>query len=154
MTIELSELPQSPIVDHDDLSMDAVYRDLQPRGPFKARLALGEPIWIAASYADVKTVYGDRRFGKTMGYERDTPRMHGMAHGSDTSRLDNMDPPNHTRVRRLASGAFTPARIRAMADWIDGMSAELLDDIEAQGQGADFMTSFAWQLPLRVISGV
>ncbi len=154
MTVESSELPQYPIVDHDDLSMDPVYRDLQPRGPFKARLALGEPIWIATSYADVKTVYGDRRFGKAMGYGRDTPRMHGMAHGSDTSRLDNMDPPDHTRVRRLASTAFTPARIRGMADWIDGMTAALLDDIEAQGLGADFMALFAWQLPLRVISGV
>jgi cytochrome P450 len=154
MTIETNELPQYPIVDHDDLSMDPVYRELQQRGPFKARLALGEPIWIATRYEDVKTVYGDRRFGKAMGYGRDTPRMHGMAHGSDTSRLDNMDPPNHTRVRRLASGAFTPARIRGMSEWIEGMSAALLDDIEARGQGADFMALFAWQLPLRVISGV
>src|SRR5262249_34800988 len=126
MTIELSELPQSPIVDHDDLSMDPVYRELQQRGPFKARLALGEPIWIATRYEDVKTVYGDRRFGKAMGYGRDTPRMHGMAHGSDTSRLDNMDPPDHTRVRRLASAAFTPAQIRDMRGWIEGRTNELL----------------------------
>ena len=136
------DLPKYPIVEHVDLSMDPRYRELQQQGPFKAQLPMGEPIWIATGYADVKTVYGDRRFGKAMGYGHDTPRMHGGAHGSDTSRLDNMDPPDHTRVRRLASAAFTPAQIRGMADWIERMSAELLDDVAARGQGADFMELF------------
>ena len=151
---EPTQLPRYPLVDHDDLSMDPSYRKLQEQGPFKAQLLLGEPIWIATRYEDVKTVYGDRRFGKSMGYGRDTPRMHGMAHGSDASRLDNMDRPNHTRVRRLASAAFTPGQIRGMSGWIEGMTSELLDDIAAQGQGADFMALFAWQLPLRTISGL
>jgi cytochrome P450 len=151
---EPDQLPSYPIVEHDDLSMDPAYRELQQAGPFKAQLPFGEPIWIATRYEDVKTVYGDRRFGKAMGYGHDTPRMHGMAHGSDTSRLDNMDPPDHTRVRRLASAAFAPARIREMQSWIEQMTAELLDDITAKGQGADFMALFAWRLPLRVISGI
>jgi cytochrome P450 RapN len=149
-----SELPAYPIVEHDDLSMDRAYWDVQQKGPFKARLPFGEPIWIATRYEDVKTVYGDRRFGKAMGYGRDTPRMQGRGHGSDTSRLDNMDPPDHTRVRRLASGAFAPAQIRSIAGWIDGMTSEFLDDVTAQGPGADFMTLVAWKLPLRVISGI
>jgi cytochrome P450 RapN len=148
------DLPTYPIVEHVDLSMDPRYRELQQQGPFKAQLPMGEPIWIATGYADVKTVYGDRRFGKAMGYGHDTPRMHGGAHGSDISRLDNMDPPDHTRVRRLASAAFTPAQIRGMAEWIDRMSDELLDDIAARGQGADFMELFAWKLPLQVLAGV
>src|SRR5262245_63755770 len=80
--------------------------------------------------------------------------MHGHAYGSDPDRLDNMDPPNHTRVRRLASGAFAPAQIRAMADQLEKMTATLLDDISAQGPGADFMELFAWKLPLQVISGI
>ena len=148
------DLPAYPIVRHDDLSMDRAYWDLQQKGPFKARLPFGEPIWIATRYEDVKTVYGDRRFGKAMGYGRATPRMQGQSHGSDASRLDNMDPPDHTRVRRLASSAFAPAQIRSMAGWIDGMTAELLDDVAAEGSGADFMGLVAWKLPLRVISGI
>lgn len=154
MTTVDTNLPTYPIVEHDDLAIDPAYRELQQRGPFKAQLPFGEPIWIATRYEDVKTVYGDRRFGKAMGYGRDTPRMHGHSHGSDTTRLDNMDPPDHTRVRRLASGAFAPARIRGMRGWIEGMTTELLDEIEARGSGADFMDLFAWKLPLRVISGI
>jgi cytochrome P450 RapN len=150
-----TEIVEYPIVKHDDLSMDPAYRALQQKGPFKAQLAFGEPIWVATRYEDVKTVYGDgRRFGKGLGIGRDTPRMYGMNIGTDPSRLDNMDPPNHTRVRRLASSAFTPAKIREMVGWVDAMTTELFDDIADHGPGADFMGLFAWKLPLRVVAGV
>ena len=154
MTNSPTDLPTYPPVDHDDLAMDSVYRELQQNGPFKAQLPFGEPIWIATRYEDVKLAYGDRRFGKARGIGRDRPRMHGAAHSDDTSRLDNMDPPDHTRVRRLASLAFTPAQIRAMTPWIEQMSTELLDDIADHGSGADFMALFAWKLPLQVIAGL
>jgi cytochrome P450 RapN len=154
LTSQTSELPQYPIVSHDDLSIDAAYRALQEQGAFKARMPFGEPIWIATRYHDVKTVYGDRRFGKAVGYGRDTPRMHDMAHGSDSSRLDQMDAPNHTRVRKLASSAFAPAQIREMRSWIEDLTTRLLDDIVRQGPGADYMHLFAWRLPLQVISRI
>jgi cytochrome P450 len=154
VTTEPIELPRYPFVEHDDLTIDPVFRELQQAGPFKAQLSFGEPIWIATRYEDVKVVYGDRRFGKAMGYGRDTPRMVGHSHGSDTSRLDNMDPPDHTRVRRLASVAFTPSQVSDMAAQIETMADELLDRIAASGPGADFMALFAWKLPLQVIAGL
>ena len=151
---EPTELPTYPIVVRDNLVLDPAYRQLQRRPPFKAQLPLGEPIWIATRYEDVKTVYGDRRMGKTVGHGRDTPRMSGASHGHDTSRLDNMDPPDHTRVRRLASAAFAPQQIRSMSGWIEQMTSDLLDDVVAKGKGADFMELFAWKLPLQVINGI
>ncbi len=150
----MSELPSYPLVQHDDLSMDPAYRELQLKPVFKAQMPLGVPIWVATRYEDCKTVYGDRRFGKAMGYGKDRPRLHGDAHSSDTTRLDNMDPPDHTRVRRLASKAFAPAQIRSMSGWIEGITEELLDDVERKGEGADFVELFVWKLPLRVISGI
>jgi cytochrome P450 RapN len=154
VTANQGELPAYPIVRHDDLTVDPVYRELQLRPAFKARLPFGEPIWIATRYEDVKTAYGDRRMGKAMGHGRDTPRMHGFAHGSDPSRLDAMDPPDHTRIRRLASAAFAPAQIRGMTGWIEGMASDLLDDVAREGNGADFMALVAWKLPLQVINGI
>jgi cytochrome P450 len=152
--VSTSDLPAYPIVEPEDLAVPEALLDLQQRGPFKAQMPYGQPIWIATRYEDVKTAYGDRRFGKALGIGKDTPRLHEMAHPTDPSRLDNMDPPDHTRVRRLASTAFAPARIRAMSEWIEAMTAELLDDIEAKGPGADYMALFAWKLPLQVISGI
>lgn len=149
-----SDLPSYPIVVRDDLVIDPVYREVQQRPAFKAQPPFGEPIWIATRYEDVKTVYGDRRMGKAVGHGRDTPRMSGNSHGHDTSRLDNMDPPDHTRVRKLASAAFSPQQIRSMSGWIEQMTSDLLDDVTAEGKGSDFMELFAWKLPLQVIAGI
>jgi cytochrome P450 RapN len=149
-----TQLPAYPLTVRDDLIIDPAYRELQLRPAFKAQLPFGEPIWIATRYEDVKTVYGDRRMGKAVGHGRDTPRMSGNSHGHDTSRLDNMDPPDHTRVRKLASAAFSPQQIRSMSGWIEQMTSDLLDDVTAKGKGADFMELFAWKLPLQVIAGI
>jgi cytochrome P450 len=151
---EASDLPTYPITEPVDLTIDDAVFALQERGPYKARMPFGEPIWIATRYEDVKTAYGDRRFGKARGIGRDTPRLHEMAHPTDPSRLDNMDPPDHTRVRRLASAAFAPARIREMQSWVEKMTTEFLDDLLAAGPGADYMALFAWKLPLHVIGGI
>jgi cytochrome P450 RapN len=148
------EIVDYPFVRHDDLSMDPVYRDIQGKPPFRAQLDYGEPIWILTRYHDVKTAYGDRRFGKALGLGRDRPRMHEMAVPDDPTMLVNMDPPDQTRVRRLTASAFSPAQIRGMTGWIEGMTAALLDDIEAAGRGADYMSLFAWRLPLQVITGI
>ena len=155
MTVtEQTVLPAYPLAVHDDLTIDPVYRDLQETGPFKAQLSYGEPIWIATRYEDVRKAYGDRRMGKAVGHDRDTPRLHEMIHGSDPTRLDNMDPPDHTRIRRLASQAFTPPQIKTMSVWIDQMVTTLFDDLESEGKGADFMELYAWKLPLQVISAI
>jgi cytochrome P450 len=92
--------------------------------------------------------------GKAVGHGRDTPRMSGYSHGHDTTRLDNRDPPDHTRVRKLASAAFSPQQIRSMTGWIEEMTTDLLDDVVAKGKGSDFMELFAWKLPLQVIAGI
>jgi cytochrome P450 len=154
MAGDTEAIVEYPLVRHDDLSMDPMYRELQQRGPFKAQLAFGEPIWVATRYEDVKAIYGDRRFGKALGLGRDRPRMHSMHMPDDPTLLANMDPPDHTRVRRLTSSAFSPPQIRSMSAWIEEMTAQLLDDLAAHGQGADFMALFAWRLPLQVITGM
>ena len=150
----MSELPAYPFVEVLDLTIDPRYRELQQAGPYKAQMPFGVPVWVATGYEDVKAAYGDRRFGKAPGLGQDTPRLHEMAHPADPTRLDNMDPPDHTRVRRLASTAFAPARIREMQGWIETMTADLLDDVTTKGPGADFMALFAWRLPLEVIGGI
>jgi cytochrome P450 RapN len=154
VTSDPSQLPTYPIISNDDISLDPRYLELQKDLPFKAQMPHGVPIWIVTRYTDAKFVYGDRKFGKAPGIGVDTPRMHGMDIGTDPSRLDNMDPPNHTRVRRLASAAFTPQKIRDMTGWIQGISDELLDDVERGGKGSDLMELFCWKLPLRVVAAV
>jgi cytochrome P450 len=60
----------------------------------------------------------------------------------------SVDPPGHTRLRRLVSGAFTPRRVAALQPFIEALTDELLDAMPAEG---DFIAAFAFPLPIAVI---
>lgn len=61
------------------------------------------------------------------------------------------DPPDHTRLRRLASHAFTPRRIQSLEPHIEQMSLELLTRIRERST-ADFIADYARPLPIMVIA--
>ena len=63
------------------------------------------------------------------------------------------DPPDHTRLRRLVTKAFTARAVEQLRPQIDRITDELLDGIEAgAAEGAvDLMEFFAAPLPIRVI---
>jgi len=61
-----------------------------------------------------------------------------------------MDPPRQTRLRRLVSKAFTPARIGALEPFVRATAVELLDGLVPAGR-CDFIADFAARLPIAVI---
>ena len=63
----------------------------------------------------------------------------------------NTDPPDHTRLRRLVSKAFTPGAIEALRPRIQQLVDEALDRIEERG-GGDVVQELAFPLPFDVIS--
>ncbi|MGI9600891.1 MAG: cytochrome P450, partial [Acidimicrobiales bacterium] len=69
---------------------------------------------------------------------------------TDTSIL-NTDPPDHTRLRRLVSKAFTPRTIEALRPRIQQLVDEALDRMAAAGR-ADVVDDLAFPLPFDVIS--
>lgn len=64
-----------------------------------------------------------------------------------------MDPPRQTRLRRLVSKAFTPARIDALEPFIRRTAVELLEPLRGAGRG-DFVADVAARLPIAVISAM
>ena len=66
------------------------------------------------------------------------------------SMLD-LDPPDHTRLRKLVSKAFTPRTIEQLAPSVERLVDEALDRIEEQGE-ADLISALAFPLPFTVIS--
>jgi cytochrome P450 len=65
--------------------------------------------------------------------------------------LLNLDPPRHTRLKRLLANAFLPARIEARRGLVQRIVDELLDAIEPRGR-MEMVHDFAMPLPIRVIA--
>src|SRR5690606_3806901 len=61
-----------------------------------------------------------------------------------------VNPPDHTRLRRLVNKAFTPRRIEDLAPRIQEITDELIDAMAAKGK-ADLVEEFAFPLPVIVI---
>jgi cytochrome P450 len=70
--------------------------------------------------------------------------------GLDLSLLE-LNPPDHTRIRRLAAPAFTPRRMAGYVELVDQAIQGLLDECERERE-FDLMTSFASPLPIAVVT--
>lgn len=63
-----------------------------------------------------------------------------------------MDPPRHTKLRKLVSAAFTPRQVRRIEDSIKANARAIVDELRAAGSGADFVDHCAKELPIRTLS--
>jgi cytochrome P450 len=126
-----------------------LYADIRRRGLVRSRLGT----WAAATHATATQVLLDKRFSSSpvhqKGY-RPPDRLgdgpHDQLPGVD---LLTMDPPDHTRIRRLVSGAFSPRAIAALEPWIRDRTEQLLDAADATG--FDLVDAVAFPLPISVI---
>ena len=63
----------------------------------------------------------------------------------------NLDPPDHTRLRRLVRKAFTPRRVEVLVPLMQTLVDDMLDAVEQAGQ-MDVIADLAFPLPFAVIS--
>ncbi|GAB3817114.1 cytochrome P450 [Micromonospora zhanjiangensis] len=131
------------------LDLDPRYAELRRDEPLvRIRLPYGEPAWLATRHADVRTVLGDSRFSRAAAVGRDEPR--NTPHQLDQGMLA-MDPPEHSRIRRLAAKAFTARRVQQLRPRTEQIAGELVDGMLAAGPPADLVAHLATPLPIRVI---
>ncbi len=64
--------------------------------------------------------------------------------------LISLDPPDHTRIRGLASRAFTPKVVERIRPDIEALAHRLLDELAGDG-GAELLESYCYRLPVIVI---
>ncbi|MFF9479878.1 cytochrome P450 [Streptomyces sp. NPDC014733] len=110
----------------------------------------GQPAWLVTRYDDVRAALADPRL--SLDRRHATPgsyRGFALPPALDANLL-NMDPPDHTRVRRLVVRAFTPGRVEALRPSVRRLADELLDAVEPAGR-ADLLADYAGQLPIVVI---
>ncbi|MBC6972392.1 cytochrome P450 [Bacillus sp. Xin] len=118
--------------------------------------------WIALRYDDVFSILKDPRFLKDLRkFEPPKDKKEFTEENTSVSKLfewmmnmPNMltvDPPDHTRLRRLVSKTFTPRMIEKLHPRIQEIADELLDTVKEKGK-MDIIADFAYPLPIIVIS--
>jgi cytochrome P450 len=115
--------------------------------------------WIVPHHADVGALLRDRRFGRTylhlethaaMGRSEDAPAAAAFWKLIRDGILD-MEPPDHTRVRRLVAKAFTPRRVAELRPVVQRITDSLVDGIAGAGE-VDLIATVAEPLPVTVIA--
>jgi P450-derived glycosyltransferase activator len=105
--------------------------------------------WVTTSHRVCNAVLRDRRFGTKPAPVPGGPPVAGPT-DVDLSFLD-MNPPDHTRLRRLVQPAFSPKRMAGYRPRIERTVGDLLDRA-AGGSRFDLVTAFAAPLPIAVIT--
>ncbi|MFF8884015.1 cytochrome P450 [Streptomyces flaveolus] len=109
----------------------------------------GGKAWLVTGMAEVRTVLSDSRFSRAEAHRR----------GAGTSRaavfarpgMHDLDPPEHTRLRQAATGAFSLRRIRALRPRVEEITAELIAGVRDTGPPADINAAVCFPLPIAVI---
>jgi cholest-4-en-3-one 26-monooxygenase len=123
-----------------------IYHHPEPNGP---------GFWVITKYKDVyavgrdaHTYSSDQDYGGVVGLEEmeQAPPDYG-----DAKIMLTMDPPQHTRYRKLVNKGFTPRMIAALEPHIRERTVAILDEAIAKGS-ADFVVDVAAELPLQAIA--
>ena len=132
-----------------------------------AELRAGPPVtffeptnqWLVPRFDDVNALLRDRRLGRTylhvatheeMGRPPDPEHLAPFWHVIRNGMLDR-EPPDHTRLRRLVSAAFTPRRVAELKPTVERLAGDLASAFVANG-GGDLIADVAEPLPVTVIA--
>jgi cytochrome P450 len=125
--------------------------------PTYARLRAEAPLWwhedtgmwLVSRHRDVDALLRDRRLGRVFTPYQPVERFAAWNLLNEHSLLE-LEPPAHTRLRRLVARPFTPRRIAGLRTRIAELAGDLLDRVELAG--FELMTAFADLLPVAVIA--
>jgi len=119
------------------------------RPVFRAELPDGRIVWLVSGYENVRQMIIDQRFSRALAVApgRAQPGFEMSAAGS----INGMDPPEHTRLRKLVASAFTARRVEALRPRVASIVNELIDAMAGRPQPADLVGGFSLPLPAQVI---
>ncbi|WP_329459104.1 cytochrome P450 [Streptomyces sp. NBC_01497] len=130
-------------------------RSLVGLGPVSRVISWGgSSPWVVTRHAEQKALLGDPRLSADFtnpGFPSPVDPAHAHAGSADMSFV-GMDDPEHARLRRMVSGAFTVKRIEAMRPAVQRMTDDFIDGMLAGPKPADLVQALALPIPSLVIS--
>ena len=134
-----------------------LYADVRDLGAvFPVTLVDGHDAWLVVRYEEARAALNDARLSKDMLAALASGEgvvAEGLPGPAFARHMLSVDPPDHTRLRRLVSSAFTPRRVEQLRPRVQELIDDLLDEIAAKGPDArvDLVEAFAFPLPFYVI---
>jgi cytochrome P450 len=133
------------------------YAELRDREPVHYDTATDH--WLVSRYRDVDALLRDRRFGRTylhVGTHEEMgrpspPDWHAPFWDLINAGILDMEPPDHTRVRKLVAKAFTPRYVESLRPRVQRIVDGLVDEIAGAGE-FDLLPALAEPLPVTVIA--
>jgi hypothetical protein len=142
-----------------DLADPAVVADPYPA--FAAARAVapvqwheGLGLWLAFTHAGSNAVLRDRRLGRIW-RDREPAERFGQFNLVHRNAILEMEPPEHTRLRRLVSAAFARGHVERLRPWVEQLAGELVDGLVERSGGTaevDVLAGMAEELPVAVIA--
>ncbi|WP_405657361.1 cytochrome P450 [Streptomyces sp. RK9] len=126
----------------------------------RTELPSGVEAWLVTRYADARQALADQRLSKNPAHHDEPAHAKGKTgipgerKAELMTHLLNIDPPDHTRLRRLVSKAFTPRRVAEFAPRVQELTDQLIDaflDKPEERGTADLIHEFAFPLPIYAI---
>ena len=119
-------------------------------------LADGHHAWLVVRYDEARAALNDPRLSKDMHAAFATGAdlvAEGLPGPAFARHMLSVDPPDHTRLRRLVSAAFSPRRVDRLRPRVQTIVDDLLDELAVQGPDGrvDLVAAFAFPLPFTVI---
>ncbi|SDK69085.1 Cytochrome P450 [Nonomuraea maritima] len=122
----------------------------------RIKTTFGDDAWLVTRHADIRQVLGDHERFRVN--PQGVARLPGSPEMTEEQKakvragnLLGVDPPEHTRLRRMLTPEFTIRRIRRLEPRIAAIVDEHLDAMEAAGSPADLVPAFALPIPSLVI---
>jgi cytochrome P450 len=135
--------------------VDELARVRADEGVTRVVTPFGMHAFLVTRYEDIREVLSDpARFSNA---QTDFPLAEQLQLSQDevarrrAGQLLALDPPQHTRLRRMLTPEFTVRRIRRLAPRIEEIVESHLDDLEREGPPADLVSRFALPIPSLVI---
>ena len=139
----------------DKFDPPAVFDSLRAERPLaKMVYPDGHIGWIVSSYELVRDVLSDPKFSHSCEIGHFPVTHQGQViptHPLIPGMFIHMDPPQHTRYRRLLTGEFTVRRTSRLISRVEAVAAEQIEVMREQGAPTDLVADFAKPLVLRML---
>lgn len=143
---------QLPFDQANPLDTAPLLRELQAKGVVhRVRTRTGDPAWLVTGYEEVRSLLADERLGRSHPNPEAAARQgESVFNGAPRGNYET-EQADHARQRLLMRPHFSPQRMRELQPRVEGLTAEMLDNMARHGSPADLSQALAQPLPVQVM---